>query len=236
MLCDVQNLVVAGVRTICAEILREETLRDSIIKQLDIKDSMKGTVSLSGVMPLLMVAFQRKFALAQLHQDALMKAVDTDRDGLIDWEGFSAAALLIQQSLSGMYKDESDALHAFHAACKLSKKHNCCSAEHAAMKLRAHLWRLWSLESSLPAVGMTLNEDGVPMLPATYAETMQEQLETLKHEVERTAQVRDNCCCHTHQVKYVSNMECMLVDVQGLDTCCSATPMCCLRASTFLAG
>jgi hypothetical protein len=192
ILCDVQNLVVAGVKSICSEQLRDEAVRESIIKQLGIKDFMKGTVPLSKVMALLLAAFQRKFVLAQLHQVALMKAVDTDKDGYIDWEGFSAAALLIQQSLSGIDKDENDALPAFHAACKLSRKHNYCTAEHAVMKLRAHLWRLWSLESSLPDVNTIINDDGVPVLAATHVPTMRKQLAALQYEVERTAQVRDD--------------------------------------------
>lgn len=185
-----QNIVVAGVKTICGECLHDEPLREALIKQLDIKDVMKGTIDLTQVMLQLMCAFQRKFALARLHQDALLNAVDTDRDGYVDWEGFSMAAILVQQSLWGKDNDESDALHAFHGACKLSKSHNSCTVQHAVMKLRAHLGRLWSLESSLPAVEMTINDEGVPVLPATYAETLQTEVETLRQNVERIVEVR----------------------------------------------
>lgn len=202
---DVQNLVVSGIKTICSDALHDDALRDSLIKQLDMKDLMKGTIAIPEVMPLLMAAFQRKFALAQLHQEALMNAVDIDRDGYLDWEGFSMAAILVQQSLWGKDKDENDALHAFHGACKLSKSHNCCTVQHAIMKLRAHLGRLWSLEPVLPAVEMIMNDDGVPVLPATYAATLQAEVETLRQSVERIAQVRSDCSSGIHIECYLSN-------------------------------
>lgn len=185
----VQNLVVSALKKIFVESLKDDSLRESLVKQLDIKDFMKGTVAVSEVMQLLMAAFQRKFAFALLHQEALLNAVDMDRDGYVDWEGFSLAASLVQQSVWGKENDENDALYAFHGACKLSKSHNCCTVQHGVTKLRAHLGRLWSLEQSLPVVDMTLNDEGVPVLPATYAQTMQEQLETLQQNVERIVQV-----------------------------------------------
>lgn len=184
-----QSQFVSGLKSICTDYLRDEPLRESLIKQLDIKDLMRGKVIVPDVMPLLMDTFQRKFALAQLHQEALVKAVDLDRDGYVDWEGFSMAAYLFQQSMWGKDKDENDALQAFHAACKMSKRHNCCQIDHGVMKLRSHLGRLWSLEHSLPTAELNLNEDGVPVLPANYAKSMQEQLEILMRSVQSFVQV-----------------------------------------------
>jgi hypothetical protein len=126
-----------------------------------------------------------------MHQEALLKACDLDDDGYVDWEGFSLAATLLLKSPWAKEKDETDALRAFHGACKLCNNQNCCTNESAVMKMRAELGRLWSLEAALPSTGLVIREDGIPMLPPQFSGILVERVNMLQTMVAQVSQV---CC------------------------------------------
>ena len=176
--------------------LNDEGLRDTVVRKLQIKDAVKGTVLLADVTPLFTTAFHRHWCIAQQHQEMLMRAVDLRESGSLSWEEFSMAATLVMQTLpppaTGRKQrtlEQSALLNVFQQACRMSRQANMCTLADARVKLFSTLWRLWSLEKVLPALASSGARD-VPLLPASYHAEVQTKATALQSAISEAIAVR----------------------------------------------
>lgn len=78
--------------------LQDDTLKEQVVQAMQLKDLVRGSVLLSKLMPQLMGTFQRKWLLSNWHYDCLVKAIDVDDDGMLDWDAFKLAGALVDLS------------------------------------------------------------------------------------------------------------------------------------------
>jgi hypothetical protein len=131
----------------------------------------------------------RRWLLAQLHQEALMQAVDFDDDGQLDWDGFLCAAILMMDT-SAKCMEPSILFRAFQAACGMSRQMDTCAIKDAQIKIRALLGRVWSMQKVLPLEDTEVNDEGTPHILARHCSQLQDRL----HQLEATVQIVTTVC------------------------------------------
>lgn len=180
--------------------LHDDTLRERTLRSLDIRDTSRApAVPLAHITPLLMDAFHARWRLARLHQGALLRAVDAQGAGTLQWDAFGMAALLMSETGAQAPYEQAEAFETFQAACKVTGKPDCCTLEHARMKLAIRYGRLWALDKLLPQECEI--RDGVSVLPPGFEEQLQARGAALQEAISSTAKVWSLCklgSCQPH--------------------------------------
>ena len=180
----------AGVKEVCAH-LRSDKLRATVIQTLGITDVVRGSVKLADVTPILVDAFHRQWRLAQVHQEALLHAVDIDDAGLLSFEAFElAAAFALRAHAPAAPLPAGVVQQWFQAACKLDNRGRMCTLQHARWALFPHVSRVWTVEGLLPAGEVEADAEGVPRLSDEAAFSVQEQATKMQGSIVQGMQVR----------------------------------------------
>ena len=196
-----QTQCMAGVKSIALH-LQDEALRSHVIHACQIRDTVQGSVPMATIMPVLCYAFHRRWSAAELHQAALMRAVDIDNTGLLTWDLWALAAefALHTCTSSGIagnkLPDEQLRAH-FLRACALSGKQGVCSLEHGKAKLFACVNRLWTFSAMLPE-GCVCSSAGVWVLPQEHAYVVHEDATRLQASIVKAMEVCGSNLCVFH--------------------------------------
>lgn len=180
----------AGVKEMCAH-LHSDKLHAAVVQAFGIKDAVQGTVNLAALMPVITDTFHRQWRLAQVHQDALLRAVDIDNAGLLSFEAFElAAAFAMRMHPPAQALPPGAVRQWFQAACKLDNRGRLCTLQHARWTLFPRVSRIWTAEGLLQPGDIELDLEGVPRLSEESAFGVQEQATKVQGSIVTGMQVR----------------------------------------------